>query len=437
MRRDRLRSHAFDASVTAVGLLVMAWLGLHGTNWPDWFFEARPAVDALVSGHVLHFLQLTPVYGGTLVLRAPFVLLTKLWHGGELSVYRAGAAPCLAATGALGFWLTVRMRARGSSTFARTVVVLLCVANPLTLPALQIGHHEELLGAALCIAALVCALDDRPIWAAVLLGVAIANKEWAVLAVGPVLLALPRARVRAMLITGAVAGVVVAPILIAGMSGFVAQAAATGLTTGGIFQPWQIWWFFGSHGHVAATASSTAAAAAYRAAPAWAGTLGHPLIIAVMPPLTALYARVRRNAARRPANDLLLLLALLLALRCVLDPWDISYYSLPFLLTLLTWEALGFTRPPVLSLAASLAAWLIFRETSSSALGLPLDGQALVFTIISVPAIATLAATLYVPVLRQRLAPRSRIGRAVAVPAPLEGGAAPPALQRPAYNTGR
>jgi hypothetical protein len=400
----RIRVNAFDASVTLGGLLVMSWLGLHGSTWPDWIGEARPAVDALVAGHVLHFLQLAPAYGGSLILRAPFVMLPKLWHGGQLAIYRAGAAPCLAATGALGFWLAVRMRARGSSAFARAVAVVLCVANPLTLPALQIGHPEELLGAALCIAALLCARDDRPVWAAVLLGLAIANKEWAVLATGPVLLALPRARVRAALITGAVAGTVLAPLLVGG-GGFVAQASAAGLNAGAIFQPWQIWWFLGSHGH-AVTGSADAAQAAYRVAPGWVGRLGHPLVIAVMPPLTALYALVRRAKVRRAPNDLLLLLALLLALRCVLDPWDISYYSLPFLLTLLTWEALSFTRPPVLSLAASLAAWLIFRETSSIALALSLDAQAMVFTIVSLPAIAALAATLYAPGLRQLLVPR-------------------------------
>jgi len=86
-----------------------------------------------------------------------------------------------------------------------------------------------------------------------------------------------------------------------------------------------------------------------------------------------------------------------LALRCVLDPWDISYYSLPFLFALVTWEALSFERPPVLTLAASLVAWLIFRETSSAALGLSLDLQALVFAIVSIPSIATLAAALYRP----------------------------------------
>ena len=56
---------------------------------------------------------------------------------------------------------------------------MLCyVANPLTLSALEIGHPEELLGAVLCIAA-VCAMNDRATWAAILLGLAIPNKEWA------------------------------------------------------------------------------------------------------------------------------------------------------------------------------------------------------------------------------------------------------------------
>ena len=420
-----LRTHAVDASATAIGLLVMAWLGLHGSNWPDWYFEARPAADALVAGHVLQFLHLAPVYGGSLVIRAPFLVMTALWHGGEHSIYRAGAAPCLAATGALGFWLAGRLRARGGSPGARIVAVLLCVANPLTLPAFQIGHPEELLGAALCIAAVLCAGDDRPVWAAVLLGLAVANKEWALVAAGPVLLALPRARVRAALIAGAVAGIVAAPILIAGATGFVARAAAVGTTAGGIFQPWQIWWFLGSHAPTA-TRTSAAVADTYRIAPGWVGTLGHPLVIAVTVPLTGLCAWLRRDATRRAPHDPLLLLALLLALRCILDPWDVSYYSLPFLLTLLAWESLRFARLPVLSLAATLAAWLIFREAAS--VGLSLDAQALVFTIVSVPAIAALAVALYVPGVWGLLAPRSRRGRAAPLPPPLDAGTAPAAL---------
>jgi hypothetical protein len=409
----RLRENAFAASAAAVALLVVSWLAFYGSGYGDWGTEARPAFDALLAGHVLHFLQLAPVYGGSLILRAPFVMVTKLWHGGQFAIYRASAAPCLAATGTLGVWLVARMRATGSSTLARAVALLLCVANPITLQALELGHPEELLSAVLCIAAVLCALHDRPNWAAVLLGLAIANKEWAVLAVGPMMVALPRARVRALLITGAVAGAVLAPLIIGASGGFIGQATATGVSTGPIFQPWQIWWFLGSHGPTV-TGPLGNFTPGYRTPPGWLGSIGHTLVIAIMPVLTVLYARLGRDRLRRLPNHALLLLALLLALRCVLDPWDISYYSLPFLFALLTWEALSFKRPPVLALTASIAAWFIFQETSNPALHLSEDAQALVFAIVSVPSVIALTVAVYAPGVGRLLARRPRPGKAVA-----------------------
>ena len=73
-------------------------------------------------------------------------------------------------------------------------MVGLCAANPITLRALDIGHPEELLGAVLCAGAVLAALRGRATLAGVLLGLAMANKAWAVLAIGPVLLALPERR---------------------------------------------------------------------------------------------------------------------------------------------------------------------------------------------------------------------------------------------------
>jgi uncharacterized membrane protein len=72
--------------------------------------------------------------------------------------------------------------------------VALVAGNPLMLQALSIGHPEELLGAALCVGAVLAALHKRPWLAAVLLGLAVGNKAWAVLAIGPVLLALDQRR---------------------------------------------------------------------------------------------------------------------------------------------------------------------------------------------------------------------------------------------------
>jgi hypothetical protein len=398
--RAVIRENAWAAVAAAAALLTMAWLGLYGWAWTDWDTEARPAVDALLAGHVGGFLQLAPAYGGSLILRAPFLLLTRLWHGGELAVYRAGAAPCLIATGVLGVWLCARMRAVGRSTGARGLALALCVANPLTLSALELGHPEELLGAVLCIAAVLCAMHERPVWAAVLLGLAIANKEWAVLASGPVLVALPGARVRTLLTAGAVASLVLAPFIVAASGAFVGQAAAGGLNIGTIFQPWQLWWFLGSHGHVVRGMDGNIKVG-YRTPPGWISGVGHMVVVAVMPPLTLLYATVRDRLARRPPNGALLLLVLLMALRCMLDPWDISYYSLPFLFALVTWESLSFDRPPVLALMAAFTAWLIFDRMSVTSA----DMQALVFAAISVPTVAAIAVVLYGPAVRRLLAP--------------------------------
>ncbi|HEX3979414.1 MAG TPA: hypothetical protein VHW96_24290 [Solirubrobacteraceae bacterium] len=407
-----IRHNAFAAAVAAVALLVMGWLGLYGWAWTDWDAEARPAVDALLAGHVSQFLTLAPVYGGSLILRAPFAFLTKLWHGHELAIYRASAAPCLAASGVLGVWLVARMRAAGASTLARAVALMLCIANPLTLSALEIGHPEELLGAVLCVAAVLCAMHDRPTWAAVLLGLAIPNKEWAVLAVGPMLVALQRGRVRALVITGAVASVLLAPFMLAptltsASSSGAASAAASAVNTGAIFQPWQIWWFLGSHGHVVRGLNGNIKPG-FRTPPGWIESVGHPLIVAIMVPLTGLYAGLRRRRAGRLPNAPLLLLALLLALRCVLDPWDISYYSLPFLLTLLAWETLSFNRAPVLSLLAALAASVIFQQVPDLPIVLSPDMAALVFALVSVPSIIALSLALYLPGVGRLLRSRPR-----------------------------
>jgi hypothetical protein len=401
--RSVIRQNALAGAGAAASLLVIAWLGVHGWSWPDWQSEARPAVDTLLAGHVSQFLRIAPVYGGSLILRAPFVQLTKLWGGGELSIYVASAAPCLLAVGALGVWLTARMRALGRSAGACAIALVLCVANPLSLPALQIGHPEELLGAVLCIAAVLCAMHDRPIWAAVLVGLAIGNKEWAVLAVGPVLVALDRARLRALVISGVTAGLLIAPFILGASGGVAAQTAATGVTGGAIFQPWQIWWFLGPHVHITRGVN-----AGYRTPPQWIESISHPLIAAMVVPLTGLYAGVRRLLSRREHNAPLLLLALLLALRCILDPWDISYYALPFLLTLVTWESLSFDRIPVLGLLATFTAWFVLQETHT--LHLSADVQALVFAIASIPTVAALSAALYAPGLVARLFFRPRAG---------------------------
>ena len=378
------------------------------------------------------FLRLAPAYGGSLVERAPFALIPGLWGGGQLAVYRMVAVPCLLAAAAFGVWLVAHMRAQGHSTLSRAVALGLCVANPLTLKALELGHSEELLGACMCVAAVLLAGRDRPLWAGVLLGLAIANKEWALLAVAPVLVALPaRRRLLCLASTGAVTAAVLAPLMLAGSGGFAASAGATVSTSSTIFQPMQVFWFLGHHSARAAHLLG-AVKRDFRLAPAWIGTISHPLVIAVALPLTVLLWRgERRRAATSRSGEprrtdtwpasALLLLALLLLLRCMLDTWDNVYYPLPFVLALLVWETGAFRRPPVLALCGGVLvwfnAWLSLHHVSA-------DIQAAFFLVWSLPLATALSLRLYAPGLKLSRRPGG-LGRTPARVNPL--ALAPPA----------
>ena len=306
-------------------------------------------------------------------------------------IFRAGAAPCLVAVGALGVWLAVRLRDLGRKPLVAGIALLACVANPVTVSALKVGHPEELLGAMLCIAAVLAAAQDQPVWAGVLLGLAIANKDWALLAVGPVAIALPRRRVRALAVAGVVAAAVLAPLVL-GSGGAYTAATSTASQTSQLFNPWQVWWFLGSHAH-----SGFAGKAGYRLPPGFVTTIAHPMIVALSVPLSGLYVFVRRRRGDTSRPDALLLLALLLLLRCALDPWDNAYYPLPFLLTLLVWESLRFERVPVLTLGGSLAVWLLTEDLPGAPVDLGADALAALFLAVVLPALAAIAGALYRP----------------------------------------
>jgi hypothetical protein len=395
--RLRVRENALCALLAGAGAATMAWLGLYGFAWNDYEIEAKPAFDALTHGHVLAFLRLVPAYGGSLVERAPLALLPGLWGGGQLAVYRMVALPCLLAAAALGVWLVAQIRrpagqrSSAHSTLAKAIVLGICVVNPLTLQALELGHPEELLGAVLCVAAVLLAARDRPVWAGLALGLAIANKEWALVAAGPVLVALPSRRMLCVLSAGTVAATVLAPLALIGSGGFVASARGTATPPSTIFQPWQAFWFLGHHGPVVRGLFGEIKPG-YRTAPPWVGMVSHPLIVAVSLPLTALAWR----RGRRRQSDALLLLSLLLLLRCVLDTWDTGYYMLPFLIALLTWETLSASRRlPILTLVSVVLPWLGLRQLSAH--GASPDLQAALFLAWTMPLCAGLALWLYAP----------------------------------------
>lgn len=362
-------------------------MGLVSPAFNDYELEAEPALQALRAGDVSGFLALAPAYGGSLVLRAPFALLPNVWDGGDLALFRSMAVPCLAAAALLGVLLWARGRELGRSRGACWAALALAAANPLTLRALEIGHPEEVLGAVLCVGAVMAAGARRPTLAAIVLGLAIANKPWALLAAIPVLAALETQRLRTLAVAGATAAVAMLPILIAG--GAVDQATAVASDTGAIFQPWQLWWFLGDSGHL--VTGTLGVKPDYRTPPAWLTGIGHPLVLLV--PLAASLVVLPR-LRRRPWHAALLLLAFAMQLRCVLDPWNVSYYALPFLLALLAWELHARDGAPVLSLAATLLCWVTL--VSLPRMVHP-DVQAIAYLAWSVPLLAVLGALLVRP----------------------------------------
>jgi hypothetical protein len=397
--RQRLRENALCALAAGASCAAMAWLGLYGFAWNDYDNEVRPAYEALVHGHVLDFLRLAPAYGGSLIERAPFALVPGLWGGGALAVYRMVALPCLLATAILGVWLVSRMRGQGRSPLARAVALGVCVANPITLLALEVGHPEELLGGCLCVAAVLLAARhsvgrDHSLLAGALLGLAIANKEWALLAAGPVLLAAPPGhRARCLASACATAAAALGPLVLVSSGGFVASAKiAAAPAANPIFQPWQVWWFFGHHGALVHGLFGTAKPG-YRIGPAWTGVISHPLVVAVGAAIAAaVWLRGGRRAALRQ-QDALLTLALVLLLRCLLDTWDTSYYPLPFLLALLAWEVgTPSHKLPLLALTASVLMWISFQWL---ALHVSADAQAALFLVWTLPLAAWLGRRLF------------------------------------------
>jgi hypothetical protein len=405
-----LRSLVVPALVAALAGLAVGWIGLLTMAFTDYEMEAEPAFRALRDGRLGAFLDLAPAYGGSLVLRAPFALAPELWGGGDLALFRAVAVPGLMATSALGVVLWAAARRAGQGAPAAWTALLLTAASPVAVRALEIGHAEELLAGTLCVGAALAAVHGRATAAAVLLGLALAAKPWAVVAVVPVLAALPEGRrLRAAVVAGALASLVMVPLLLAGQG---VAVAATARSAGQIFQPWQVFWFLGDHG--APVFGAFGEKQGYRTPPEWIGGVSHPLVILTgcLVALAWWRSRATRRATTAP-QDVLLLLALVLLLRCLLDTWSTGYYHLPFLLALTAWEVLARRGVPVLSLAALALTWATTEMLARTASP---DVQAAAHVAWAVPFALALGLRLMAPARFAVLAARVRRALARALP---------------------
>jgi hypothetical protein len=220
-----------------------------------------------------------------------------------------------------------------------------------TVAAIQRGHPEELLTAALVLGAALAAIRARSIWAGILLGLALGTKQWALLAAAPILIAChPGQRLRAALVAGLLAAVLIAPLAVGDPERFTTNNR---MAQGGWYHAsrFSVWWPLGSEQRVGGDPAGKGSFTIRRLPAHWT-TFARPLVVLLSVALSLAFWR-----RRRVPEDTLALLALILLLRCLLDPTNNDYYHAPFLVALVAWEGVRVRGLPVLSLLAAAALW--------------------------------------------------------------------------------
>jgi hypothetical protein len=115
------------------------------------------------------------------------------------------------------------------------------------------------------------------------------------------------------------------------------------------------------------------------------------LVIGVAAVLSAAYWR--RRPRHRP-YDVLLLLAFIFLVRCLLDPFTISYHHAPFLLALAGYEAVSRRGLPFLTIYAAAGLWAISAVVAP--LGDP-DSLYRAYVAWALPLAAYMGLSLYLP----------------------------------------
>jgi hypothetical protein len=342
-------------------------------QYNDFYTEAWPAYLALAHGHLHEFARVGPPYIGSLVLRGPFALVPSLWGGGVLAVYLASTVPCTIALVAFCTWLAAQPRLQGGVGWvSRTTPLLIAIFNPVVLVALLGGHPEEILGAVLCVAGVVAAVRGNGGWTGALIGLAVVNKPWALVAVPVALAVMPAERRRAVVIMLGTGAAIILPIAALRDGGLTPASAGGGV--GAIFNPPQLLWWFGRH--------------------AWLVREAHVLIVVIAVACGGLWWSLQR-LSRRPgasASEALLLLAFVLLLRAALDPWNNIYYHLPFVLAVMAYEV-DAGRMPLIAFVTSLLLFVVVPV--DGILHVSFDARAAIYAAVILPTLACLGAKVY------------------------------------------
>jgi len=263
----------------------------------------------------------------SILLRLPFAAVASALGGGRMLTYRFGVFACALVLAVVVLWVVRRAQVR---PVVGLLIAVVTVLNPITVEWLN-GHPEELLGGALCVASVLAAMDDRSVLAGLLLGLAVGTKEWALLAAVPTTAACLTGRRRMLLIAAVVAAPLVLTLPAMDPTAFARVSRGIGNLTWPSFRSW--WWMVSGYRHVQLPYGRSTSLYLLPLGLTRADVSLLPLLIAV--PLGWLHVR---GQPRR--QDAMRLLALVLLLRCALDPECGPYYTIPAIVALLAWEGL-------------------------------------------------------------------------------------------------
>jgi hypothetical protein len=337
--------------------------------------NAGPAITALAHGHLGALAADQPLMGLTsILLRAPIVALTDLLGGGALLGYRAGAFACLLPAILLVAWMISRRGVGSGERLAAGLAAIVVLGGPATVQAIHLGHPEEVLACVLMTGSVLAASKGRGTSAAVLLGLAVGTKQWALLAAPCVLFALPERRLATAAKAGVVALLTSAMLPLADPTAF---ARADSIIGGMRFtDPFSLWWPLGSSYPIPAHA--TAAPIAHLLPLGLTRSVASASAMLLALAGVWMYARRRGADASGGGIDALALLALMGLVRCVCDPDPLLYNFVDVLIPLAVWESVTQRRLPLVTVLVTASSALVTTGQTAFLAGDALHPPALV-----------------------------------------------------------
>jgi Glycosyltransferase family 87 len=359
--RVTISQRRFEQLVSLIAAAAAVVIALGAPGFGDYPRDAGPSISAAAHGDLAGFFAHQPAMGPlSLYLRVPFAAIGVAVHDSPLGIYRWGTLPCLLALALLAVALARYAGRRGTSRLGQILIVAVCLFNPLVNDALYWGHPEEILTASLAAGALIAAAEDKAVLTALLAGLAVASKQWALVVVAPAVLMLTRHRLKAAIGAGVVAVAATLPMVLANFGAF--RHALTYISHSQPLVTLFTWLYpFSPPGRVQITdvTGQTHTLIGHRVLPL-ESALSHPLIVLLGVIIPLLVAVRYRGAARHVrTSELLTATALVLLLRCVIDPECVAYYHLPFLLALLVMDANAGRRLPLAGLLGAAVVYVV------------------------------------------------------------------------------